>query len=118
MLTNRAKLGALAILGVVAAGGGACGAGRQHADAGSQTATSRDVNLPPAPGAVTETENSLTPAPVAAPGQPEKAAAPAKAAPVAATRPTGTPAASSRPSAKPASQRPQSQSARPSYSPP
>src|SRR4051812_11281018 len=118
MLTNRAKLGALAIVGVVAAGSGACSAGRQHPDAGSQTTTSHDVNLPPAPGAVTETENSLTPAPGAAPAQPEKVPAPAKPTPVAAARPIGTQAASSKTPTKSASQRPQTQTARPSYPPP
>jgi len=110
MLTNRASLGALAIVGVLAAGGGAYLAGRQHPASDSQAVATHDVNLP-ATGAVTETENSLAPAPA-------PAADPAPTAP-AATAPARAAASSTRQApARPAAQRPQSQSARPSYSPP
>jgi hypothetical protein len=108
MLMNRGALGALAVVGVVAAGGGAYFAGRQHPVAETQATAAHDVTLQPSPGAVTETENSLAPAPA-----PEVQAppAPVAAAPV---RAANTPR---QPAARPAPQRPQSQSARPSYSP-
>ena len=62
MEINRAAFGALAVFGVVAAGGGAYLANR-HNDAAMQA-----VPLYPAPtmGAVTETENSIATAPAAA----------------------------------------------------
>ena len=104
MLTNRAALGALAVFGVVAAGGGAYFAGRQHPVAETQAISAQDVTLPAAGGAVTETENSLVPA--APEVQPQAAPAPVPAAPL---RPSRQPAS------RPAAQRPQS--ARPSYSP-
>jgi len=103
MLTNRAALGALAVFGVVAAGGGAYFAGRQHPVAETQAISAHDVALPAAGGAVTETENSLVPA--APEVQPQAAPAPVPAAPV---RPSRQPAS------RPAAPRP---SARPSYSP-
>ena len=110
MLTNRAALGALALVGVLAAGGGAYIAGRQHPVTDSQTATAHDVNLPSAPGAVTETENSLVPAPA----QVDPAAsAPAATAPA---RPAAAPSTRQTAARTPAP-RPASQSARPSYSP-
>jgi hypothetical protein len=110
MLTNRAALGALAIVGVLAAGGGAYLAGRQHPVSDNQTATTHDVNLPAAPGAVTETENSLAPVPAKVDPAPVAPAvtAPARPAVAPSTRQAAT---------RPAAQRPQSQSARPSYSP-
>src|SRR5689334_6522774 len=108
MFTNRAALGALAIAGVLAAGGGAYLAGRQHPAQDNQAVAAHDVNLP-ATGAVTETENSLAPAPAPEPAQTVPAA----------TAPARSAASSTRQSsARPAVQRPQSQSARPSYSPP
>ena len=59
MEINRAAFGALAVFGVVAAGGGAYLANR-HNDAAMQPAP---VSSAPATGAVTETENSIaTPA--------------------------------------------------------
>ncbi|HEV3216654.1 MAG TPA: hypothetical protein VGZ27_13065 [Vicinamibacterales bacterium] len=63
MLTNRAALGALVVVGVVAAGGGAYIANRTHpaVDTPTQLGSTHDVNLPS--GSVTETENSLTTAP-------------------------------------------------------
>ena len=79
MLTNRAALGALAVVGVVAAGSGAYIANRAHPamDTQTQSASSHDVNLPSGSGAVTETENSISTAPVVT--APEaKPAAPAK----------------------------------------
>jgi hypothetical protein len=79
MLTNRATLGALAIVGVVAAAGGGYFASRSHPSPGEQAVSAHDVTLPSTPGAVTETENSLAPAPAAAPVAP---AAPVQAAPV------------------------------------
>jgi hypothetical protein len=71
MLTNRAALGALVVVGVIAAAGGAYIAGRAHPalDTQAPAASAHDVTLPSAPGAVTETENSL-----AAPSQAEVAA--------------------------------------------
>ena len=113
MLTNRGALGALAIVGIVAAGGGAYFAGRQHPVPETQAISSHDVTLPAAPGAVTETENSLAPAPGPLTNvQPQ--GAPVAAAPV---RPANSQTASSArpPANRPAAQR--SQSARPSYSP-
>jgi type IV secretory pathway VirB10-like protein len=87
MLTNRAALGALAVVGVVAAGSGAYIANRAHPalDTQAQTASTHDVNLPAGSGAVTETENSLTPAPAvaeapAASVAPTRPAAPARSA--------------------------------------
>ena len=59
MEINRAAFGALAVFGIVAAGGGAYMANR-HNDAAMQPAP---LNPPPAVSAVTETENSIaTPA--------------------------------------------------------
>jgi hypothetical protein len=106
MLTNRAALGAVVLAGVVAAGGGAYLAGHRSA-ADNQATSTQDVTLPAA-GAVTETENSLAPAPLDA-QQP--------VAPEAAPAASGKPAAS--PKARPAVTRPavqKAQSARPSYS--
>jgi type IV secretory pathway VirB10-like protein len=60
---NRAAFGALAVLGVVAAGGGAYLANR-HNDA--DLAQAPIYQTPPVPGVVTETENAITPAPAAA----------------------------------------------------
>jgi hypothetical protein len=59
MLTNRAALAALILVGVVAAGTGAYIANRAHP---TPQAFTSDLTLP-ASGAVTETENSLAPAP-------------------------------------------------------
>jgi hypothetical protein len=80
MLTNRAALGALAVVGVIAAASGAYIAGRAHPalDTQAPAASAHDVTLPSAPGAVTETENSL-----AAPTQTEVAAAHAATLPAA-----------------------------------
>jgi type IV secretory pathway VirB10-like protein len=79
MFTNRAALAALAVVGVVAAGGGAYIASRQHPAPESPSVAARDVNLPSGPSAVTETENSLAPAPepVPAPAATEAAVKPA-----------------------------------------
>src|SRR5436190_20421942 len=107
MFTNRGALGALAVVGVMAAAGGAYFAGRQHPVPEPQAISAHDVTLQPAPGAVTETENSLTPVP-APEIQPQ--AAPVVAAPV---RPAN-PASGRQPANRPAPSRPQSQSARPS----
>ena len=73
MLTNRAALGALAVVGVVAAGTGAYIANRQNPVPATPQALTQDVNLPSGPGAVTETENSVSPAPapIHAPAAPE-----------------------------------------------
>ena len=61
MLTNRAALGALAVVGVVAAGSGAYIANRAHPalDTQGQLASTHDVNLPAGAGAVTETRYNL-----------------------------------------------------------
>src|ERR1700688_2640743 len=81
MLTNRAVLGALAVVAVVAAGGGAYVANRLHPAVDTQTrvGATHDMNLPPGSGAVTETENSLTTAPAVT----ETTAQPAVSAPAA-----------------------------------
>src|SRR5438132_12129922 len=75
MLTNRAALGALAVVGVVAAGSGAYIANRAHPalDTQAQLASTHDVNLPAGSGAVTETENSVSAAPASV-GPPAPAA--------------------------------------------
>ena len=99
MLTNRAALGALAVFGVVAAGGGAYFAGRQHPVAETQAISAHDVALPAAGGAVTETENSLVPA--APEVQPQAAPAPVPAAPVRPSRQSVSRPAAPRPSARP-----------------
>jgi len=99
MLTNRAALGALAVFGVVAAGGGAYFAGRQHPVAETQAISAHDVALPAAGGAVTETENSLVPA--APEVQPQAAPAPVPAAPVRPSRQSASRPAAPRPSARP-----------------
>jgi hypothetical protein len=75
MLSNRAALAALILVGVVAAGAGAYIANRAHP--APSLALSNDVTLP-ASGAVTETENSLAPVPAPTP----IAAAPAVSTPV------------------------------------
>ena len=59
---NRAAFGALAVLGVVAAGGGAYVANR-HNDAGL---AQPPIYPAPVPGMVTETENAISPTPTAA----------------------------------------------------
>src|SRR5688572_17664293 len=88
MEINRAAFGALAVFGVVAAGGGAYLANR-HNDAAMQA-----VPLYPAPAvsAVTETENSIATPAVAVEPAPfvaaEPAPAPARPAPVARRAPT------------------------------
>src|SRR5438094_10051247 len=85
MLTNRAALGALAVVGVVAAGSGAYNATRAHPalDTQAQLASTHDVNLPAGSGAVTETENSVSaPASVQPPAAAATAPATRPAAPV------------------------------------
>src|SRR6266566_6314556 len=109
MLTNRAALGALAVVGIVAAGSGAYIANRQHPVPESPAISTHDVNLPSAPGAVTETENSLT----AAPARAEPSAPPVAAAPVRqANRPST--ASTRQPASRSEGQRSQRQ--QPSYS--
>jgi hypothetical protein len=109
MLTNRATLGALAVVGIVAAGSGAYIANRQHPVPESPAVSTHDVNLPSAPGAVTETENSLT----AAPAQAEPSAPPVAAAPV---HPANRPSAASTRQPASRSERQRSQRQQPSYS--
>ncbi len=75
MEINRAAFGALAVFGVVAAGGGAYLANR-HNDAAMQPAP---VSSAPATGAVTETENSIATPAVAVEPAPLMAAEPAPA---------------------------------------
>ena len=109
MVTNRAALGALALIGVVAAGSGAYIATREHPAAVQPTAA-HDTVLPPST-AVTETENSLAPAPapVAAPAAASEA--PVKAAPAPARTPSYPPSRTRQSSA------PAQPSSRPGYSP-
>jgi hypothetical protein len=109
MAMNRAALGALAVVGVVAAGSGAYIANRQHPAPEAQSAsTLRDVNLPSVPGAVTETENSIAtaPAPVSPPAASNAAVrppAPVRPASSASSRPRTAPqvAERSRPASSP-----------------
>ena len=85
MLTNRAALGALAVVGVVAAGSGAYIANRAHPalDTQAQLASTHDVNLPAGAGAVTETENSVSAAPASVePSAPAATAGATRPAPV------------------------------------
>jgi hypothetical protein len=110
---NRAAIGALAVVGVVAASAGAYIAGRSNPTANTQPFALQE-HAAPVPGLVTETENSILPAPVAV-------EAPA-AAHVASGRPAA--AASSRtvrrePSAPRArATEPAAERSRPTYSPP
>jgi hypothetical protein len=104
MEINRAAFGALAVFGVVAAGGGAYLANR-HNDAAVQA-----VPLYPAPtvGAVTETENSIATAPAAVvEAVPFVAVEPPPARPAPEARRAPAPAARVTP---PASQRPRTPS--------
>ena len=107
MEINRAAFGALAIAGIVAAGGGAYIANRQNAPAGMQEAQPVAV-----PGAVTETENSIATTPAAVPQAAPPVSdtvAPRTAPAVSNTRPA---AARQRPAPPVATQRP-----RPTYTP-
>ena len=115
MLTNRAALGALAIVGVVAVGGGAYIASRQHPVPESQSVSTHDMNLPSGSGAVTETENSLattTPEAPAATSAPERAPAPARPTSQTASRARTAPPAVER--SRPAYQRSTPSSSSPS----
>jgi hypothetical protein len=62
MEINRAAIGALAVFGVVAAGGGAYIASRQADE--SSAAAIREASAPAVAGSVNETENSIAPAPL------------------------------------------------------
>ncbi len=103
MEINRAAFGALAVVGIVAAGGGAYMANRHN---GAELVQPAPMHAAPAGSAVTETENTITSAPVAAvepaPSVTAPEPAPAPAAPVRAAR--RAPAPSPRTSA-PAPQR-------------
>jgi len=117
MLTNRAALGALAVVGVVAASGGAYIANRAHpaVDTPTQMGSTHDVNLPSGSGAVTETENSLT----AAPAVTETPATPAASAPAAKPSTSARSAAADRqPVSRPRSAARQTSASRPSNWPP
>lgn len=94
MLTNRAALAALAVVGVVAAGSGAYIASRQHPVPEGRSASIPDVNLASGSGTVTETENSLAPAPVPAPVAPVTSEVAVK--PAAPPRPASSTASRSR----------------------
>jgi hypothetical protein len=109
MEINRAAIGALAVIGVVAAGGGAYLANRQ-ADEQSLGAV-RESSAPAVAGSVTETENSIAPVPVT----PAENLAPRPAAPAppvttrrdtAAPRPRTAPAPAPVERSRPASQSP------------
>ena len=63
MEINRAAFGVLAVFGIVAAGGGAYLANRHNQDAAVQPAP---LYATPAGAVVTETENTIAPAPAAA----------------------------------------------------
>jgi hypothetical protein len=117
MLTNRAALGALAVVGVVAAGGGAYVANRAHPalDTPTQMGSAHDVNLPSGSGAVTETENSLTTAPAVT----ETPATPAVSAPAAKPSTSARSASADRqPVSRPRSAPRQTSASRPSNWPP
>ncbi len=112
MLNNRAALGALAVIGTIAAGSGAYFATRQH-PAELQPAPAHDTSLPAGPAAVTETENSIAPVPTA---EPPKVAAepPAAPRPASVSRPAPQSVRTTRASTPAPAQR---QPARPSYAP-
>jgi hypothetical protein len=61
MYINRAALGALALVGIVAVGGSACSTNRQGD--GQSAAPVRGSGAPAVAGSVNETENSIAPAP-------------------------------------------------------
>ena len=94
MEINRAAFGALAVVGIVAAAGGAYMANRHNEAELVQTAP---MQAAPAGNAVTETENTITSAPAAAvepaPQVTAPEPAPAQAAPVRAARRAPAPAA-------------------------
>ncbi len=114
MEINRAAIGALAVIGVVAAGSGAYLANRQ---ADQQAVTVHESSAPAVAGSVTETENSIAPvpAPAPAPNPPAQTLAPRPAAPApvvntrrdtTVTRPRSTPAPAPAERSRPASQTP------------
>ena len=104
MEINRAAFGALAIAGIVAAGGGAYIANRPDATASVQQDQAQPVAVP---GAVTETENSISTTPAAVPEQaapftnstaaPRTAPAVSNTRPAAARQRTAPPVAAQRP---------------------
>src|SRR5262245_44766391 len=105
MEINRAAIGALAVVGIVAAGGGAYIANRQPAPA----PMTQDANLPAA-GSVNETENTIgpvTPAPAenlvpaASPAAPVAAPAPRAAAPASVRHESPAPRSRSNPAPAP-----------------
>jgi hypothetical protein len=85
MEINRAAIGALAVIGIVAAGGGAYIANRQADQQLAAPAHATSV-----PGSVNETENYIAPAPVA-PVPTENLAAPVAPVPAPAARPAPAP---------------------------
>jgi hypothetical protein len=106
MEINRAAFGALAVIGIVAAGGGAYLANR-HNEADMVSAA--PAFAVPAAGAVTETENTIASVPAAIEPAPQALVPEPAPAPVRAARRTST----SRPAAAPARERERST---PSYS--
>jgi hypothetical protein len=118
MEINRAAFGALAVFGIVAAGGGAYLANRDN-DAATQTA---QVSSAPATSAVTETENSIGTPAVAVEPAPLVASEPARSRPATVRRAPApvraTPPASQRARTSPsAGETASSSSSSPAYTP-
>jgi hypothetical protein len=104
---NRAALGALAVVGIVAVGSSACNANRQPD--GQSAAAVRGGNAPAVAGSVNETENTIAPAPAVPAGtvtQPADVAKPAESvhSNVPAPRPAPAPASVRRQPAAPRTQ--------------
>lgn len=115
MEVNRAAFGALAVVGVLAAGGGAYLANRHNAPVVEQPASASPT---PVAGLVTETENSIATPPAAAPERvapaPPVESAPVRRASTARREPARTAPA---PERERATQRP-AQAPAPTYAPP
>ena len=114
MEINRAAFGALAIVGVAAAGSGAYLANRHNAPVETQLAAVSPTTMPPA---VTETENSIATAPATETPAPAPLVEPEPARPAPAVRRAPAPVPSA-----PAAQRPRTaerapQSPAPTYTP-
>ena len=101
---NRATLGALVTMGVLAAGGGAYVANRQ---ADVPSAESQSIDLPAVAGSVNETENSIATSPAAAEPQSQRPNGSATPAPGSPARSSARPAQrASRPPTPAAVERP------------
>lgn len=114
MEINRAAIGALAVVGVVAASAGAYIAGRQNAPAATHALTLQESQPASVPGSVTETENSIAAAPVTVESPTTNNVAPARPA---APAPVNTVRRES-PASRARTAPPVVERSRPAYSPP